>query len=34
MQNKQAFDWYTTNDVSPRHSQDDKILPKHPKFNP
>ena len=23
-----------TNDVSPRDSQDDKILPKHPKFNP
>ena len=24
----------TYNDVSPRESQDDKILPKHPKFNP
>ena len=23
-----------TNDVSPRDSQDDKILPEHPKFNP
>ena len=23
-----------TNDVSPRDSQDDKILPKHPKFSP
>ena len=23
-----------TNEVSPRDSQDDKIFPKHPKFNP
>ena len=30
----QVFNLVLTNDVLPRDSQDDKILPEHPKFNP
>ena len=34
MEITQAFDCYLPMVLQPRDSQDDKILPKHPKINP